>query len=578
MPSSDDISKELEHVKAELENTKITLDMLENTISGGIAQLDINDGMSIISASRGYYQMTGYTEAESYNPPFNRRGINLVVSEDIPLIHQALENLIQSGKPLEVSYRIRKKDGSIAWNTAYCTTLVQNGSVMAADIFFMDTTSTKHTENQLNSLLNNIPSGVVRASIEPQSSGQDILILYANDYFYEQIGYTAKEFAQGSSENRYLEIVHPLDRMRVYKNALKLVQTACNCPFLEYRIVTSSGDIRWVRSRATQLFDSISGKHIIQAIINDITEEKNQKRRNTMIEEQFRIIAEQTCDTIFKWDFTSDTISFSPVYVKMFGYPLPGDISLQTLRKRNVVYKEDQPVLEKLIQRILDKAPVSEAQFRVRRADKSYIWVRCRITNIFDEDGLLLNAVGILTDIDAFKKETENLKYKATTDSLTGISNRMNSQNQIQLSLTDPGQKDFHAMILFDIDRFKNINDLMGHSAGDTVLQYISWRLKHFFYDGDMIGRMGGDEFIIFIKHLPLPETAQKRAEQLRSEIHRDFTMNNLTLPLSISVGVSIFPTHGHTFETLYEHADHALYQSKRNGGNQVTLYQSQDD
>lgn len=104
----------------ELKKAQKELDMLSETVLGGTARLSVDDEFRIITATDGYYRMTGYTEAESQSPPFCGKGMNLVVPQDRPIVTEALQKLLVTNEPATVTYRIQKKDESIAWNTAYC--------------------------------------------------------------------------------------------------------------------------------------------------------------------------------------------------------------------------------------------------------------------------------------------------------------------------------------------------------------------------------------------------------------------------------------------------------------------------
>ncbi|MBU9726999.1 PAS domain-containing protein [Diplocloster modestus] len=137
----------------------VEVEMLTNTVNGGTARLAVDDGMRIIAASEGYYRMTGYSGAESLEAPFYRKGVKLVLPQDLPVIASAIENLTRD-EPIQITYRIRKKDGTIAWN---------------------------------------IPAGVLRASVD-----DGICVLFANHEFYRQIGYTQIEFAGKDIKNQYL--------------------------------------------------------------------------------------------------------------------------------------------------------------------------------------------------------------------------------------------------------------------------------------------------------------------------------------------------------------------------------------
>lgn len=558
-------------MEAELKKANLKLEMLSKTVLGGAARLSIDDSFRIITATDGYYRMTGYTEEESCFPPFLRKGLNLVLPQDHDLVMAAIEKLIRTSAPINVTYRIRKKDGSIAWNTAYCAQIEDNGRERTVDVFFMDVTDRHTIETELESLVEAIPDSLVRAFLNGTTS-----IRYINQEFYRQTGYTAADFSAGDIPKKLLSLVHPDDRPALRQQFLEYFASDRPDFSIGYRIITKGGCTRFMHVRATrQREDSQSGQ-IIQFLISDVTEEMRQKEAIALNEERYRIISEQTRDTVFEWDIVRDRIQFSPVYEKMFGYPPPPEISIRNLTEHDIIYESDKPNVERMIAEILSGAPCAEAEYRARCADGSYIWCRNRVTTIFDSDKRPMRAIGLLSDIDDYKQEAAFLLEKAMRDSLTGLLNRMAFQKQVEHRLKKSSGQ-LHAFLLFDIDRFKEINDSCGHSAGDAVLRQISLLLSKRFRDTDVLGRMGGDEFAVFLPDLPSKEVALKKACELNREISALSGAEFSSHPVSASIGISLYPCDGKEFQALYRRADQALYLIKRSGGNSCCLY-SQDD
>jgi len=178
------------------------------------------------------------------------------------------------------------------------------------------------------------------------------------------------------------------------------------------------------------------------------------------------------------------------------------------------------------------------------------------------------HTIGFFYDVTAEMLREKHLERKAAIDHLTGVYNRGAVHELIRLALKD---KTPSAFIMLDIDYFKSINDTAGHQAGDEVLRSIVRVIREHIRHTDIVGRMGGDEFCIYLPNVPSREYAQQLCERIRSTIPSEITYGNQQHPVTTSIGCTLSrPTDN--FTSLYSRADNALYQSKRQGRNKVTI------
>lgn len=563
----EDLTHRISEMEAALTKARADLEMLSHAVIGGTARLAVEDDLRIIAASEGYYKMIGYSEEESAKGPVHSRGINLVLPQDRAAVAQILRQLLTANKAASVSYRIRKKDGSIAWNTAYCSGILEIDGEKVIDVFFADTTEPHNTQAALQSLLDNIPAGVVRASV-----ADDITIEYANQEFYHQIGYTPAEFDSGEIARRYLRIVHPADRADVLAKARRYVETERDCMSLRYRILTKQGEKRWILAKASRLTGFTDPDMAMQVILTDITEEQKQKKAIALNEECYRIISEQTRDTVFEWDIVHDQIRFSPMYEKMFGFRPPENVSIANLTEFDIIYEADKPQVQRMIRQILSGVPHAAAEYRAKCADGSYLWCRNQTTTIFDDENKPVHVIGLLTDINDLKRENASLQEQASRDSMTNLLNRMAMQEQVERRLLCKPDRQY-AFLLLDIDRFKLINDQFGHVTGDAVLRWVAAYLTEHFRENDLIGRLGGDEFCVFLTGIASEQAIQEKMRRLVQAIRKASQFDQTIPPVSVSLGVAFYPGDSRAFLELYQHADAALYQVKRAGGNGAAFY-----
>lgn len=192
------------------------------------------------------------------------------------------------------------------------------------------------------------------------------------------------------------------------------------------------------------------------------------------------------------------------------------------------------------------------------------IWLTIKLIAIM----VILLAIILAVRYREQKQVREQLQKAAMLDGLTGILNRGTAENQIISYLKHEGKDRHHAVFLIDIDCFKGINDTYGHIIGDTILRELSRHLTECFSTSDIIGRMGGDEFIVLFKNCDTAEMIQKKAEQLTKPLFYKDQKTGQSVPFTISVGISRYTEDGNAFMELYQNADEALYHTKQNGRN----------
>ena len=216
-------------------------------------------------------------------------------------------------------------------------------------------------------------------------------------------------------------------------------------------------------------------------------------------------------------------------------------------------HPDDQEVIDNAFKSILSGKSVTY-QARMRAGGSDYLWCKLDVTPVL-ENGCPVKMIGVITDINDLNKKIDTLKKAANIDSFTGLSNKGHSIESIKKALNaKPGQE--HALVLLDIDHFKSINDTHGHDVGDTLIQSVAQNLKDSFRKKDIIGRFGGDEFILLIRDIPSMQWLYEKLQPLTRSTSGRYTCTN-------SIGVSVYPKDGNCFELLFKNADKALYTSK---------------
>lgn len=281
-------------------------------------------------------------------------------------------------------------------------------------------------------------------------------------------------------------------------------------------------------------------------------------QRSMTMEEQRYLLLEQFSDTIlFDYDCRSDTMRFTDNATKLL--KLPNLVWKPFLKefKDGYVFGEDyETVREVLKGRACDGQ--NEVRVRlVRASDEKYFWCLIRFRCLY-EKGEVVSVIGRISDIDEQKHHEEYLRLKSETDSMTGLLNRQAAEQQINHSLEKNPRG---TLFMLDVDDFKEINDTYGHAAGDRALLFLSSCMKKTFRSEDVLGRIGGDEMVIYVSGLLDSRVAEKKIRTLQ-KLLSEGDMKDMPV-LSVSVGTAVCPENGDSFELLFRAADESMYRLK---------------
>lgn len=420
--------------------------------------------------------------------------------------------------------------------------------------------------HEYQTFLDYIPSGVLQCLNDAFYT-----MLKVNQGFIKLFGYSREEIKE-LFQDQFISMIHPDDRQSVWE-AVSCQPAVGEKITLQYRVRCKNGDYKWVVDNTQMSHDEEGGERIF-CVLTDISDFREAREELRLTMERHQIILDHTTDIIFEWNLPDDIMSYSSNWKKKFGYaPF-----YQGLGKDEAVFShihpEDIPSLRDTMMSIKNGAPFEQIEIRIQHAEGIYIWCRIQATIIRDNCGKPVRAVGIIADIDKEKNMIDELRRRAERDALTGLFNREETERQIFRYLEEQPEK-ICALYMIDTDNFKQVNDSQGHLFGDAVLTELAAGMKKLTRQTDVVGRIGGDEFTIFLKDIPSREVAAQKAEQLLSMFRGLFRDDRQMFQISCSIGVSIYPEDGLDFQTLYRSADQALYQAKSQGKNQYVIFDS---
>ncbi len=283
-------------------------------------------------------------------------------------------------------------------------------------------------------------------------------------------------------------------------------------------------------------------------------------------------------DGLWEWNLKEDQIYFSPRWRALLGY---GDHS-QTGHPDmwfNLIHPYDLDELMNRVSSHLDgKTPYFECEHRIRQADGSYRWVLSHGRTVLGPDGEPERLAGSQTDIKRMKNFEAQLVHEATHDRLTGLANR---QHLLE-ALEETFQKDqrsgagLFAVAFMDLDRFKSVNDTLGHHVGDELLRLVAQRIQKAIREQDLAVRLGGDEFVVLMRSVHGLEDAMDVARRIRDLMAEKFIIGSHEISTAASIGVALSSAETPNGSEIMRNADIAMYQAKSSGRGQVLAFDSE--
>ena len=306
-----------------------------------------------------------------------------------------------------------------------------------------------------------------------------------------------------------------------------------------------------------------------------LTLEHNQRQALRKRERQLQVLMDNLPGMAYRclYDRHWTMLFVSQGCARLTGYEPEDLINNRVASYASLMDEEDSERILGEVQAALDNDESFSVEYGLTRQDGSRIWVWERGRGVEEEDGTVV-LEGIVLDISDRKTLENELEEMATRDPLTGLFNRREMSRVLEEELDRARRYQRPMAVLWvDFDHFKDVNDTFGHAAGDSVLRSISRLLLGSVRSVDAIGRFGGEEFVIVLPEMDLEE-AQDTAERLRRKVAEKPQPlgNGQEVPLTISVGVAVYPDHGQTAPTLCAAADKAMYLAKQRGRNCVAM------
>lgn len=610
------------------------------------------------------------------------------------------KKLPKSGKAvIDVEEKLPTHSGAVG----YCVyskhpLLDSEGNIVGIFRIARDSTKLHEANFELDTLLNVIPSGVLKYSADEKQK-----FAYISRSFVESLGYTHQSFKKKFA-NRFDKMIYKKDRDSILK---QISDQECDGRIgrFDFRIEDAKGDLRWFHDEGIKITD-MSGKEWYYVILIDITDRKNTEDKLRKSEEEYRLAIENTGISVCRYDILKKDLVLSDNIVEKYGMekvlknvpdlPVENKLISDDTKKAYIefydkirrgektasteyqrilngksewleahassIFSNDGQALAAIItfNRITDRIE-KEAIYRKwkqsltnreassyslfccniikdvsveftegslikkefdtlqatsfdkitrefseryvfkedrkqfcsllrgetmlsdyykgirtfnfdfrKLTDENYVfWLSCSVELVENPNSQDIMAYLMFEDIDEDKKEEIKIRRRSETDALSGLYNRTTFAKKLNDTVSNNPEY-INALFILDIDNFKGFNDKYGHEQGDNVLTTVSSVITSITRNKDIAGRLGGDEFFVFLSDIPNEEVAAKKASQLQSILKKE---NINGEGIYISIGIALYPNDGDMFEKLYHSADCALYYTKEHGKDGFAFY-----
>jgi len=330
----------------------------------------------------------------------------------------------------------------------------------------------------------------------------------------------------------------------------------------EHRVRGSNGQWRWVRARGRVVERDADGRPVrVAGTVRDVTHSRREERDRRIASEVLRSMAEAVVVIDLDYCF----MSVNPAFSRMTGYTEEEVLGhsaslLDSSQHEQAFYHQLRADL------VTNGHWAGEIWQRRKDGSEFLCWLQC--TAVHDSEGQRTHYVAVLSDITEQKRAEQELRYLANYDTLTNLPNRALLAERLSRAIVRARRHGHRVAVLFlDLDRFKDINDSLGHATGDRILRATATRLQQALGPPHTVARLGGDEFTVVLENLTLPEEAERIAHELLHAFEEPLVVDDrLEVSMSPSIGIALYPDHAQVPTDLLKFADTAMYQAKAAG------------
>ena len=508
-------------------------------------------------------EVTGYRPEEL----IGREADVMIHPEDREEVKKRGREILFGRHSTPIEYRLMTKQGRIRWIMQVITSIRFDGK-RAVLGNAMDVTDRKQaaeaireSEEKYRTILENIEAGYFEVDIAGNFT-------FINDSVCRGLGYTRDELIGTNT----LQYTGEDDAQRVYRAFNEAYRTGRPAQGIDYEVICKDGTKRHIESSGSLMRDPGGNPIGFHGIIRDITDRKWAEAALRESEEKYRTILANIEDGYYEVSLAGIFTFVNNSVCRILGYSRE---EMTGLHYSQVTDEENARKLEEATMSVLMTGEPSKGfTHEIIRKGGSKGYIESSMSLIRDMSGQPVGLRGIIRDVTERKRAEETIRQMAYHDALTGLPNRKLFLDRLGVAIAQGrrNRKDI-GIAMIDLDEFKEVNDTLGHDAGDLLLQAAAERLESSLRTGDTVARFGGDEFVIILPELKDAEDAVLVAQKIVEAFRNPFLIDSHALRVTASIGIAVYPGDGMEANTLLKKADTAMYRAKHAGRNRYQVY-----
>ena len=538
--------------------------ILEN-IEEGYAELDLKGNLTFFNDA--LCRIHGYSWEETMKMKSYR---TIMDDDNAKKMFYYYNKAYSTGQSMkEVEYEIIAKSGQRRYLETSITPMKDaGGRVYAFRGILTDRTERRKAEEALRQSeqrYRTILEEMDEAYFEVDLAGN---YTYVNDAISRLLGYPKEELIGTTFRKQ----VNEEDTVMLYDAFGRIFTTGKPVRDIAYKAIRKDGTIGYSEIAGFPIHNQKGEVVGFRGIGRNVTERKQMEEALRQSEQRYRTILEEMDEAYFEVDLTGNYTYVNDAISRLLGYPKEELIGT-TFRKQ--VNEEDTVMLYDAFGRIFTTGkPVRDIAYKAIRKDGTIGYSEIAGFPIQNQKGEVVGFRGIGRDVTERKRNEEQIKYMATHDALTGLPNRVMFSQMLNHAIQSAKRNKRKLAVLFtDLDRFKIINDTLGHEAGDLLLQTIAARFKQALRAMDVVARLGGDEFVILVEEVDNSGQLITVAQKILAAAMKPVSLMGEECRVTASIGISMYPKDGQDEQTLMKTADKAMYFAKEEGKNNYQFY-----
>ena len=507
----------------------------------------------------------------------------MLMTEQVGRVYETIEVSAENLSPWNEEVLLVRPDGQVRWIRGQSRPYQREDGTVVWDGILIDLTQERRAREELSIHRRALDEAQRLAHLGSFRWNLVTGEVVWSDEMYRIFGFEPGEFTP--TYDSILGFIHPVDRDEVARRSAQAI-TKNESANMTMRIVRRDGTMRTLETRSRVETQS-EGKPIqLVGSAQDITERVEAEAALRESEERYALAARGANDGLWDWNLQSGDIYFSPRWKQMIGFK-DADIGNNPQEWFRRVHPDDLPRVQieinahltregsrnrlelapEIVEAEAEEMTQFEVEYRLQHRDGSYRWMLARGLAICDASGTIYRIAGSQTDVTDRKRFEEDLARNAFYDTLTNLPNRALFLDRLENTIKRAKRNAEHrfAVLFLDLDRFKKINDSLGHLSGDQLLVQAAARFESCLRPDDTVARLGGDEFAVLLDGLHASEDVERVANRIQKELEKPFDLEGREVFVTVSIGIAAASGNSNP-EELLRNADTAMYRAKGQG------------